>query len=123
MYTIEQAEEMLERISEEIPQEFYNNLNGGVLLLPEAKPHPEGKGDLYVLGEYCRERNLGRYIKIYFGSFMKFYANVPYDVLYAKLKETLLHEFTHHLENQAGDHSLDDADADYMESYRGKQNN
>ena len=32
--------EMLDEIADEIPREFYHELNGGILLRPEAKLHP-----------------------------------------------------------------------------------
>jgi hypothetical protein len=116
-YTIDQVEEMLNKIAEEIPEDFYRELNGGILLLPEIKLHPKGKGDLYIMGEYCNTVNLGRYINIYYGSFMRVYGNVPEDLLYEKLKETLLHEFTHHLESLAGARDLEIKDEIKLNEY------
>ena len=36
--TFDQAGELLDEMAEEFPPEFYQDLNGGVCLLPEAKP-------------------------------------------------------------------------------------
>jgi hypothetical protein len=50
LITIEETETMLNEISEELPAEFYKELNGGILLLPNTEMHPEGKADdLYIL--------------------------------------------------------------------------
>ncbi|MCL2383823.1 MAG: hypothetical protein FWC79_06890 [Oscillospiraceae bacterium] len=47
MISIEEVEEMLDEIAESLPQEFYHKLNGGILLLPEARKHPEA--NVYTL--------------------------------------------------------------------------
>lgn len=39
--SFEQAGELLDRMAEEFPPEFYDELNGGICLLPEAKHDPE----------------------------------------------------------------------------------
>ena len=106
MYTIDDVQEMLSQIADEIPDEFFKHLNGGVVLLEECKSHPKSKGDLYVLGEYSYRQDMGRHIYIYYGSFMKLYADAPQSLLYKELRRTLLHEFTHHLESLTGQRSL-----------------
>ena len=59
---------MLDEIAETFPREFFAQLNGGIVLMPQAKPdrRPGAQG-LYVLGEYYW-RQMGRYIAIYYGS-------------------------------------------------------
>lgn len=42
MIEIEEFEKMLDEIADELPQEFYKELNGGILLLPRAKTNPVG---------------------------------------------------------------------------------
>lgn len=120
MVTIEEAGLMLDEIAQELPEEFYRQLNGGILLLPNAKAHPEarGDGDLFIMGEYTHSPTLGRYITIYFGSFERVYAHLTPEAFKAQLKRVLVHEFTHHLENLAGDRSLEHKDARDMERYR-----
>ena len=121
MVTIEEVEEMLDEIAMTLPQEFYYKLNGGILLLPEVKKDKEAKrNDLYIMGEYHHERHLGRYIIIFYGSFMEVYGYLPKEKLYEKLKSTLIHEFTHHIESLAGDHSLAEKDRREMEEYKRK---
>ena len=117
MYPIDDIQEMLSRIADEIPDEFFNYLNGGVVLLEECKVHPKSKGDLYILGEYSFRQDMGRQIYIYYGSFMKLYANAPESVLYQELRRTLLHEFTHHLESLAGERSLEVKDKMRLNEY------
>ena len=123
MITIEEMEVMLDEISQEIPAEFYNELNGGILLLPEVKHHPRGRAnDLYILGEYIRAGNMGRYIAIYYGSVQRAYGYMRTEELRPALKKLLLHEFTHHIESLAGEKSLEKKDEeelrDYMEGNR-----
>ena len=38
--SFERAGELLDRMAEEFPPEFYDELNGGICLLPEAKHDP-----------------------------------------------------------------------------------
>ena len=121
MVSIEEVEEMLDEIAMTLPQVFYNKLNGGILLLPEVRMHPEGKGDdLYIMGQYHSDMNMGKYIIIYYGSFMEVYGHLPKEGLYNQLKKTLIHEFTHHLENLAGDRSLADRDRRELQQYKAR---
>jgi len=129
--TFEEAGEMLDDIAEEIPEDFYRELNGGIFLSPDVKIHPESRGgginkkspeDLYILGEYHNDRKgmggLGRYIAIYYGSFIKLYGNLSPDRQKEQLRRVLIHEFTHHLESLAGEKGLAVKDAQQMELYR-----
>lgn len=118
MLSIDEVEAILDEIAETLPQDFYKELNGGILLLPEAKLHPEGKGDLYIMGTYHKSYNMGRYIEIYYGSFEKLYGHLSKEALTEKLRETLLHEFTHHLESLAGERGLEVKDAIQMAKYK-----
>lgn len=119
--SIDEVNIMLDLIAEELPKEFYNRLNEGIVLLEEHKIHPESKdGDeLYIMGEYIMS-NMGRRIAIYYGSFQKLFNGSSYEKVYIRLKETLLHEFTHHLESLAGEKGLEIKDAEEMRAYREK---
>lgn len=118
---------MLDDIAEEIPKDFYRELNGGVFLLPDTKRHPESMGgininDLYILGEYHNDRKglggLGRYIVIYYGSFIRLYAGLMPEQQKDELRRVLIHEFTHHLESLAGERGLEIKDAQQIEKYK-----
>lgn len=117
--SIDQVHLILDEISEEIPREFFEKLNEGVILLPRTKVHPESTDEkpLYILGEYRRSVT-GRNIVIYYGSFSKAFSGISERQLIRKLKDTLLHEFTHHLESLAGERGLEVKDAENIRNYR-----
>ena len=122
MVTIDEAQEMLDEIAESLPQEFYKYLNGGILLLPEARPSPYAQNnDLWIMGEYTHGGTMGRMIKIYYGSFEKMYSYLEPDEFKEKLRHTLLHEFTHHLESLAGERGLEVKDEVQIREYLDKQ--
>ena len=104
MVTIEDAQKILDEVAESLPQELYQELNGGIILLPEAKRSREPWAkDLYILGEYNYSAGMGRYIAIYFGSFpYVFGENASRKKMAEELRETLLHEFRHHWGSLAG---------------------
>jgi hypothetical protein len=118
MVTIDEAQAMLDEIAESLPQEFYKELNGGILLLPEVKFSPYArKDDLYIMGEYVRSGVMGRLIYIYFGSFERVYGHLAPAAFKEKLRDTLLHEFTHHLESLAGERGLEKKDDVSLDRY------
>ena len=121
MISIDETGEMLDEIAEELPKEFYEKLNGGILLLPEVKIHPESKNnDLYIMGQYHYSSVMGRYIEIYYGSFAKVYGKLPKEEYKDKLRHTLIHEFTHHIEGLSGEHGLEMKDKIEIEKYKRK---
>ena len=112
---------MLDGIAEDLPPDIFRQLNGGVILLPEAMEHPESRGNLFVLGRYnYQPMGLGRYIGIYYGSFAALYGKAPRETLARKLKEVLHHELVHHFESLAGDKSLEAKDREDMDRYLGR---
>ncbi len=117
--SINEVHSILDEIAEEIPVEFFKDLNEGIVLLPEYKLHPESRAEdkLYIMGEYARSI-AGRHIKIYYGSFKRVYYGISLELLREKLRDTLLHEFTHHLESLAGERGLKIKDYHDLERYR-----
>ena len=96
----EQVGDWLEEISAGFPDAFFDQLDGGIQLEEEALPDPEFPlGEMYIMGEYCHDL-LGRYIVLYYGF------------------ATVAHEFTHHMEETAGLHALDDQDAEFLRRAR-----
>ncbi|MDO5713011.1 MAG: metallopeptidase family protein [Tissierellia bacterium] len=80
--------------------------------------HPEAvANDLYILGQYQRGP-WGSTIVIYYGSFMRLYSYLSREALKEKLEDTLLHEFTHHLEFLASERGLEEKDEIQMAEYR-----
>lgn len=116
---IEEVHNMLNEIAEEIPKDFFKKLNEGIILLPNVKLHPESRprNKLYILGEYRRSIT-GRNIAIYYGSFKRVHGHLSKEKLREKLKDSLLHEFTHHLESLAGEKGLEIKDKEDLERYR-----
>lgn len=120
MISEEEFLEMLDDIADEIPREFFTELNNGILLILEAKLHPASDpwNPLWVLGQYRVSPTLGRSIYIYYGSFERLYGDSDIEVLRKKVRHTVLHEFQHHLESLAGEHDLDLEDQRRMASYK-----
>ena len=109
---------MLDEIAAGLPEEFYKELTGGIILLPDVKRNRVGGSkDLYIMGEYHRGGGLGRYITIYYGSFERLYGHLDKEHLKIKLAHTLKHEFTHHMESLAGERGLEKEDAKFLEDY------
>ena len=51
MVSIDRFEEILEGLAEELPAEFYEQLNGGIVVDPGHPLHPADEdGDLYIMG-------------------------------------------------------------------------
>ncbi|MFA6309416.1 MAG: metallopeptidase family protein [Clostridia bacterium] len=116
MLSIDEMEEMLDEIAMEFPPEIYKELNGGIILLPEAKPNAVSNS-LYILGEYHSGGNMGRYISIYYGSFSIIYGHLDKKSVKEFLIKTLKHEFVHHVESLAGEKDLEIKDAQFLENY------
>lgn len=121
LITLNEMESILEEIVKDFPEKFFDELNGGILLMPDIRMNKNAvKNDLYVLGEYHYDSRLGRYITIYFGSFVKVYGNMPKQRYKDELLKTIKHEFTHHLESLAGDNTLVIKDNKYLNDYLNK---
>ncbi len=118
MISLDEMEALLDEIATGFPQEIFKELNGGIILLPEEKRNSCGS-NLYILGEYHSGGNMGRFIVIYYGSFMRLYGNYPKVALRNELEHTLKHEFTHHLESLAGQRDLEVKDAQFLAEYFG----
>jgi hypothetical protein len=117
LLTFEEVGKILDVIAEELPKEFFRDLNGGILLLPEAnQERGDSKHSVYIMGQYVRDI-MGRYIVIYYGSFAALYKDLPPEKLQKKLKETLIHEFTHHIESLAGACDLEIKEEQEMANY------
>ncbi|MDO5707840.1 MAG: metallopeptidase family protein [Andreesenia angusta] len=115
--SIEEVNNILDDIAEEIPKPIYKGLNQGIVLLPEEKIHPRSIGEsLLIMGQY-RRSIAGRGIVIYYGSFKRVYGSLRGEELKEKFRNTLYHEFTHHLESMAGDRDLELEDELEMADY------
>ena len=102
----EQVGDWLEEISAGFPDAFFDQLDGGIQL-----------EEMYIMGEYCHDL-LGRYIVLYYGSFAALLAEEDEETWKDELFATVAHEFTHHMEETAGLHALDDQDAEFLRRAR-----
>jgi len=120
MVTIDEAQDILDSVAEGLPPEFFKDLNGGIILLPDVRRSREPWAtDLYTLGQYTVSYSMGRYIAIFYGSFQYVFGeNTPKEKMAEELRKTLLHEFTHHLEHLAGERGLEKEDERQMMIYR-----
>lgn len=115
--SFDEVGEILDELAEKLPQEMFQSLNGGVLLLEDEVPDPENGPDLYILGEYCVDE-MGRYINLYYGSFAALFFDEPRQVWVEELDTTLRHELTHHVEGLAGERSLELKDEAFLLDYK-----
>ena len=86
-----------------LPSYVYEELNGGVVVDQNAFLHPARlEDDLYILGTYSSSPVMGKQIVLYYGSFTASLGNAGEAVYRAQIRETIRHEFRHHLETRAG---------------------
>jgi len=118
MIESEEFLEIVESLLDEIPEEFYKELSGGVRVLDEPKINQHAiNNDLITLGEYHHEAVLGSHIVIYYGSFERIYGNLSKENLKKQVRKTLRHEFRHHLERLSGIRDLELEDAIQIAEY------
>ncbi len=114
----ERFQEILQDEAEQIPERFFGELNGGVIIAPEVKYSPYARGnDLYIAGEYQYSHQTGCRIVIYYGSMERLYGFLPEEQLRVRIREVLRHELKHHVERLAGEHSLEDWDRRELAKY------
>lgn len=118
--TLERFSQLADEVADEIPQEFFRKLNGGIILQTQVKVHHQSVANapLYVMGEYCRSHMMGRHIVIYYGSLNRVYGHCSDEVMKAQIRSTIFHEFRHHLESLGGTRELEVEDAIRMAAYR-----
>ncbi len=103
MLSFDEVGALLDRAAEALPREIFLDLNGGVNLIDDVRRDEDGN---YIMGLYHHD-GMGRYIEIFYGSFAALYPHAPAERLEEELKKTLHHELTHHIENKAGDRTLE----------------
>ena len=124
MIELEEFLEIIEELSEEIPPEFFDELNGGVRVLAECRVNPQAvNDDLFILGEYHYSSLMGSHIVIYYGSFMRICGYLPRAELKNQMRKTLRHEFRHHLERRSGIKDLEIEDEIFIRKYLNRTSN
>ena len=121
MISIERFSEILDALAEELPPEFFEGLNLGITVSPQAKLHEQAqRDDLFIQGEYCRSA-MGQGIVIYYGSFCRLWENASQQELINEMRKVLRHEFRHHMEARAGERGLKIEDERQLNEYLGGQ--
>ena len=86
----------------QLPPYVFEELYGGVLVDPGAYLHPDRLADdLYILGTFSRGI-YGSQIILYYGSFQASAGFADDETMRRMIRDTLRHEFRHHLETRAG---------------------
>ena len=111
MLTFEQAGRVLDEAVERLPEGIFDDLNGGVNLLPDEKLGEDGR---WILGLYHHD-SMGRYVEIFYGSFCRVFPDATDAEFAEELEKTLRHELTHHVESKAGDRTLEHWDEEQKE--------
>lgn len=120
MITIEEYGAIVSELMDELPDEFFRELSGGVIVSESvAIPDYAQGNDLYTLGKYQIFSRV-RQVTMFKGSFDRVYPRA--DVVEARriLRGVLRHEIRHHLESLGGIHdasSLEAADERDKQAY------
>ena len=111
MLSMEEYRGIVSQLLDELPEAFFRELNGGVILSDNVEIPPYAlKNDLYVMGKYLQYSGI-RQIALYKGSFDRVYPHANADQARDILRGVLRHEFRHHLEFLAGVHDASSLEA------------
>ena len=98
MIGIEEYREIISELLDELPEEFFRDLSGGVIVSEEVViPDYARENDLYTMGLYQVYSGV-RQITMYKGSFDRAYPHADAAKAREILRGVLRHEFRHHLE-------------------------
>lgn len=114
--SLDQFDSLATAFIDEIPDRLCAELNGGFLLLPEAKKD----GDFYVMGEYVEDGIMGCSILLYYGSFVCLLEDSEREEWEEELRDTILHELRHHLESLSGVDDLSREETAELEALKNK---
>ncbi len=103
MMTFDEFEEAVKEEIDILPDYVKEELTGGVLVDESVYLHPARvKDDLFILGTYSWGGYTGKQIVLYYGSFAAVMGNMSDEDVRLRIRETVRHEFLHHLETRAG---------------------
>ncbi len=112
MIDVAEYRKIVSELLDELPQEFFRELSGGVVVSEtSAVPNYAQGNDIYTLGAYKIYSGV-RQIVLYKGSFDRAYPNAGADEARRLLRGVLRHEFRHHLEYLGGIHNADSLEAE-----------
>ena len=111
MSEFDEYRKIISDLQDELPEEFFRDLNGGVIV-SEAMVIPDyARGnDLYTMGQYQVFSGI-RQIIMFKGSFDRVYPHADAEEARKILRGILRHEFRHHLEALGGIHNSSSLEA------------
>ena len=102
MLSAEAYGKIVEELLDELPEEFFRQLSGGVIVSDTARIPDYARGDdLFTRGEYSVSSGI-RQVKLYKGSFDRVYPHAGAAEAREILRGIVRHEFRHHLESLGG---------------------
>ncbi len=102
MISLQEYKRILAELLDELPEAFFRELSGGVIVSEAALIPDYARGDdLYTLGEYRLSFGM-RQIVMFKGSFDRVYPQADAARARELLRGVLRHEFRHHMEFLAG---------------------
>ncbi len=112
MIGAEAYRKLVSELLDELPEPFFRELSGGVLVSEAAVIPDYARGnDLYTLGQYQVSSGM-RQIVLFKGSFDRVYPHVGAAEAKELLRGILRHEFRHHLEALGGVHNSSSLEAE-----------
>ena len=112
MISLEQYKTIVSELMDELPEEFFRELTGGVIVSEAAEiPDYARGGDLYTLGQYQVYSGV-RQIVMFKGSFDRVHPRAAAAEARELLRGVLRHEFRHHLEALGGVHNSTSLEAE-----------
>lgn len=111
MIGTEDFKRIVSELLDELPEEFFRDLTGGVIVSEAAAiPDYARDNDLFTMGQYLFFSGV-RQIVIYKGSFDRVHPFADANEARSILRGILRHEFRHHLEFLAGIHDATSLEA------------
>ncbi len=112
MISLEQYKTIVSELLDELPEEFFRELTGGVIVSEAAEiPDYARGGNLYTLGQYQVYSGV-RQIVMFKGSFDRVHPRADTAEARELLRGVLRHEFRHHLEALGGVHNSTSLEAE-----------
>ena len=120
MLTLEEYRQIVSELMDELPEEFFRELTGGVVVSTALViPDYARRNDIFIMGQYQVLSGM-RQIVMFKGSFDRVCPLADAETAKKVLRGVLRHEFRHHLEFLAGERgpaSLEAEDARKKEAY------
>ena len=112
MIGTEEYRQIVSELLDELPQEFFRELSGGVVVSDALAVPDYARGeDLFTMGQYQVSSGI-RQIVMFKGSFDRVYPQADADAARELLRGIVRHEFRHHLEYLAGIHNAASLEAE-----------